>query len=139
MAQHDSDQSNRIEQIRQLIFGEQAQEIDRRFDALQKEIIQLKKALELELEKQKSQLKQLSQRSDARFAEAAEALEQTEQRLRAALGDLREEVQRRLDALSNDKIDRMELGNMLIEIGLRLKKEDILDSLNHPPSPASAD
>ena len=108
-----------IDQIRELIFGEYIQKYERRF----KEIAQDNKKLNQIIEDLKQQL-------------AADVeKEKTEQQKK--MGDLKRNIQselqkavKQIESIQADKVDRLQLANLLIDLGMRLKGENVLDSIN---------
>ena len=108
-----------IDQIRELIFGEYIQKYERRF----KDIAQDSKKLNQLVEELRQQL-------------AAEAeIQKAEQQKK--IGDLKKSIQselqkavKQIESLQSDKVDSLQLANLLIDLGMRLKGENVLDSIN---------
>lgn len=120
---------NDITQIRDLIFGEQIRVYDRKFEQMAKELDALRKQLDEQKRDHSGQFGQLSAKLSELDKSSGRQLEQTAQDIRNELTRLRDELNRSIELLQNDKTDRLVLGNSLVELGLKLKGEDILQQI----------
>jgi len=103
---------NNIDQVRQLIFGEQIQDYDRRFQELQKQLDQLNRALQ-----------------DSR-EETDQKLEDLRKTLKKELDAAVKAIEKKLSELGEDKLDKAMLADQLIDLAMRLKGTSILDSIH---------
>lgn len=99
------DQVNDVLRIRDIIFGEQMREYDARFAAIGERLDALQ-----------AQLEALDKRYDERMTQAQN---ETDRRL----AELQSLLLARLDALDHKATARVNLGDMLIELGERLKSD----------------
>ena len=118
-----------IDQIRDLIFGEQIQKYDRRFKELAQEgkklnglIDEMLQKLVAESDKQKADLEQKINEVKKDFQKIQANLQQAVKEI----GNLKSSI----DGLQSDKVDRIQIANLLIDLGMRLKGENILDSIS---------
>lgn len=110
---------NNIDQIRQLIFGEQIQDYDRRFQELQKKLDQLNKSIQTEKEETEEKLKEIQKTFQKDLASKIDAVKQELIQIQQSLSDLNE-----------DKVDRNLLADQLIDLAMRLKGSSILDQID---------
>jgi vacuolar-type H+-ATPase subunit I/STV1 len=110
---------NNIDQIRQLIFGEQIQDYDRRFQELQKKLDQLNKSLQAGKEETDEKLKEIQKTFQKDLASKIDAVKQEIL-----------EVKKSLSNLNDDKVDRNQLADQLIDLAMRLKGSSILDQID---------
>jgi hypothetical protein len=103
---------NNIDQVRQLIFGEQIQDYDRRFQEFQKKLDGLDKALQDNREETDQKLtdlqKTIKKEMDAGF----------------------KAIEKKLSELGEDKLDKAMLADQLIDLAMRLKGTSIMDSIS---------
>lgn len=117
--------ANDVAQIRELIFGDKIREYDRKFAELETTITQINDTLKAHSGRLDDQEHKLQQTARDLNAE----LEKKFSELSKNLSDLQAEITKKLTQLINDKADRLEVGNYLIEMGLRLKGENVMDTL----------
>jgi DNA repair exonuclease SbcCD ATPase subunit len=103
---------NNIDQIRQLIFGEQLQDYDRRFQEFQKKLDQLNKELQ-----------------DSR-EETDKKLSDLQKSIKKDMDTHIKTIEKQLSDLSEDKLDRAKLADQLVDLAMRLKGTSILDNLD---------
>lgn len=146
-----------VERIRDIIFGSQMRTYEQQFKRVAGQLAQIDKQLEelrVGLERQRAdleaqtlklqeatrqgqgelertisaQLAQLRAAQDKQGADLAAQLRDQATELRKQGQDLRGEFTQAIDALENDKASRSHLGDLLVEIGMRLKQQaDISD------------
>lgn len=96
---------NDVFRIRDIIFGEQMSEYEKRFNKVD------------------AQLQALQTRMEAQDAAAQERLHQTTTDIQQQLADLQKTIMAKLDALDLKATARVDLGDMLIDLGERLKAD----------------
>lgn len=101
------DSSSKIEAIKNLIFGENIQQYDSEFNTLKKEI-----------ERKKDILQDYIDEVRAEIMQSIDALS-TDVNIR--ITDLEDSVQAKTDALTEEKMDRKELGNLLVKMGEKIR------------------
>lgn len=100
-----------VERIRDIIFGPQMRDYDHRFRTVQDDLDRLHRALERLGNVQTEQEESFGKKLQAARAE----LRQDDDALRA-------ELRQAVEKLTVDKVDRVNLGDWLIELGTRLKQ-----------------
>jgi len=101
---HDS--SSKIEAIKNLIFGENIEQYDSEFNTLKKEIQEKKEALESYIDEVRSEIMQ--------------SIDTLSTDVNIRITDLEDAVQAKTDALSEEKVDRKQLGKLLISLGEKI-------------------
>jgi hypothetical protein len=107
-----------VGRIREIIFGSQMRDYEQRFRLLQRD-----------LENLKDELEALREQSDKQDKEQAKKLQKLRDDMRQSDDDLRAEMREAVDRLTMDKVDRSTLGEILIEMGNRLKADSALGSM----------
>ncbi|RLT39362.1 MAG: hypothetical protein DWI57_10435 [Chloroflexi bacterium] len=107
-----------MERVREILFGGVIRDYDARFATQQRDLERLQRALEKTNE-------QLAAQDSAQNKKLQEA----RQDFQTAIDDLRAETRSALDRLSAEKVDREQLGNLLIEMGNQIKGTGILSSM----------
>ncbi|HRJ43214.1 MAG: hypothetical protein KJZ86_15440 [Caldilineaceae bacterium] len=107
-----------LERVRDILFGGIVRDYDARFATLQRDLERLQKALERTNE-------QLAAQESAQNKK----LQETRQELQASTDELRAETRSDLDRLTNEKVDREQLGNLFIEVGNQIKGSGMLTSV----------
>ena len=141
-----------VDRIRDIIFGSQMRTYEQQFkrvagqlDQINKQLDELRASLDRQrqdLEAQTLKLQEATQQSQSemernfssQIAQLRAALDKQRTDLEAQLRDqtakLRSEFTQALDALENEKASRGHLGDLLVEMGTRLKQQgDISDLL----------
>ena len=101
------DANSKIDAIKQLIFGENMAEYSQEFDTLKKE-----------LEKRRQEL---SDFIDDTRKELMVAVDNLGTDLNIRISDLEEAINDKTENLSKSKIDKSQLGDLLIEMGEKIK------------------
>lgn len=100
------DSSSKIEAIKNLIFGENIQEIDSEFVTLKKEIDTQKAALENYIDEVRNELMQ--------------SIDSLSTDVNIRITDLEDALNAKTDALSESKVDRKQLSALLITLGEKI-------------------
>ncbi len=99
-----------VAHIRDIIFGTQMRDYEQRFQAVQRDVERLQR----EIDRLTEQLAE----QDSGQTKKRQALRQE---MRAADDDLRDELRQTAEKLTNDKVDRVALGDLFAELGAHLK------------------
>jgi len=100
------DSSSKIEAIKNLIFGENIEQYDSEFDKVRKEIEKKKTALENYIDEVRNELMQ--------------SIDSLSTDISIRMTDLEDSLQAKTEALTEDKVDRKELGKLLIGLGEKI-------------------
>jgi uncharacterized protein involved in exopolysaccharide biosynthesis len=106
-----------IDQIRDLIFGEQIRDYDRKFKDSAQQLKKLNDTLEVFRQQIQDDLKTQKENIDQQLKKISQSIKTIEK-------ELNQEIQ----TLRNDKTDRLQLANLFIDLGMRLKGEDVLQA-----------
>ncbi len=111
-----------VDRIREILFGSQMRDYEQRFQVIRHD-----------LERLQQELDRLAGRLAEQDSEQSKKLERLRKESREADEALRRALRETAQQLTNDKVDRLALGDMLIEIGNRLKtgvlSSDLLQGL----------
>jgi len=107
-----------VDRIRDIIFGHQMRDYDQRFQIVQRD-----------LERLQQELDRLAERLAEQDSSQAKRLQELRQEMRRADDDLRDELRQATQTLTNDKVDRVALGELFIELGTHLKSGGFLADL----------
>lgn len=127
-----------LERIRDIIFGPQMQDYEGQFSRVAAELGLLSQRLnDLQSTLAQQQADQDQRRDELEHA-FSERLDQLESSLgtqtRQLADDLQAEFTQALDAVQDDKASRLDMGDMLVEMGTRLREQfgvaDLLGSLD---------
>lgn len=99
-----------VDRLRDLIFGGQMREYAQRFTTLQRDI-----------ERLQSELDRISEEMADQARDYEKKLQALRRDARQADDDLRAELRETTDKLQDDKVDRLALGELFIEVGNQLK------------------
>ena len=112
-----------VDRIRDIIFGTQMRDYDQQFQVLQRD-----------LERLQTELDRLNEELNARDSEQGKKLQGLRQELHQADNDLRDEVRDTAQRMTNEKVDRVSLAELFIELGSQLRNggtfADVLANLN---------
>ena len=103
------DPSTKIEAIKNLIFGENIQEYNSEFDTIKNDILAKKKALETLIEEVRSELIQ--------------NIDNLSTDLNIRITELESNIENKLDDMDEKKVDRRQLGQLLVSLGEKIGKE----------------
>lgn len=101
------DSGSKIEAIKQLIFGENIQQYDSEFDTLKKEILDRKKELEDVIDQVRGELMQ--------------SIDSLSTDVNIRITDLEDAVNEKTEALDSAKVNKEELGKLLIRLGEQIQ------------------
>ncbi|MFC1569864.1 hypothetical protein ACFL4L_06480 [bacterium] len=121
---------NNIDQIRNLIFGEQIQDYERRFQELLKKFELLKKSLQTHKNDLDEQLKEFEQKFNQLLIDHQNTFQKD---LKKQAQTMKQEIQlieERQSQLTEDKLDRNQLADLLINLAMQLKGESILEQID---------
>jgi DNA anti-recombination protein RmuC len=111
------EQAADVERIRDILFGSQTRQYDQtlaqlsaRLDRIDSQLEKLEKTLKQQAKAQKAQVNDLQEDIRKRSADTE-----------LALGELHKETTSALNALTEGKASRDSVGDMLLEMGMRLK------------------
>lgn len=107
-----------VERIRDIIFGSQMRDYEKRFQTVQRDWTRLQQELD-----------RLSDQMSEQDQEQSKKLQALRGEMRQADDDLRDELRQAVDQLMTDKMDRVALGDMFVELGQRLKTGGSLSDL----------
>ena len=99
-----------VDRIRDIIFGPQMRDYEQRFQTVQRDLDRLQQATDRLNE-------QLADQDSAQ----ARKLQALRQEMRQADDDLRTELRQTAQTLTTDKVDRLALGELFIQLGTHLK------------------
>ena len=117
--------ANDISQIRELIFGDKIREYDRHFAQIDETLNKINDALRKHDEQLATVQKDLQQASNSLTAK----MESDISRMQKEWEEAKKQILRKLEELANDKADRLKMGNYLIELGMRLKDENMMEQI----------
>jgi len=103
------DPSTKIEAIKNLIFGENIQAYNSEFDNIKNDILAKKKALETFIEEVRSELIQ--------------NIDNLSTDLNIRITELESNINDKLDDMDEKKVDRRQLGQLLVSLGEKIGKE----------------
>ena len=103
-----SEAVSKIETIKNLIFGEHIAEYDSEFDNLKKDILHKKKELEDFIEDTRKELIQ--------------TIDNIHTDINIRMTELEDKIQHHSDNLDNKKVDKKEIGSLLINLGEKIAK-----------------
>ena len=106
-----------IEQIREIIFGDQMIEFDRQIKELKKECTQFKNKIN-DLEKKDAEFDQLM--AEAKEKQKASASDQ--QQIHEIIEQLKKEFDQKIAELKDAKVDKSQIGQAFIDWGMKVKQ-----------------
>ncbi|MEZ2413315.1 fructose 1,6-bisphosphatase [Muriicola sp. E247] len=106
----DLETASKIELIKNLIFGENIQAYDSEFELLKKDIISKKKQLEELIE---------AVRTDLRMA-----VNDVSTDINIRITELEDKLEDRFENIEKQQLDASQLGDLLIEMGNKVKKSE---------------
>jgi hypothetical protein len=101
------DSTSKIEAIKNLIFGENIQQYNSEFETLKKDIDLQKKKLENYIDEVRGELMQ--------------SIDSLSTDVNIRLTDLEDSLLEKTTTLSEDKVDRQELGKLLVTLGEKIR------------------
>jgi predicted nucleic acid-binding Zn-ribbon protein len=99
-----------VDRIRDIIFGTQMRDYEQRFQTARRD-----------LERLGQEIDRLTERLADQDTSQTKKLQDLRQEVRRADDDLRDELRQTTQALAAEKVDRVALGELFIELGTHLK------------------
>jgi predicted nucleic acid-binding Zn-ribbon protein len=118
MAASQVESAHEVDRIRDIIFGSQMRDYEQRFQTLLRDLDRLQKEID-----------RLGGQLTDQESEHGKKLQNLRQEMRQADDDLRDELRGTTQQLATDKVDRVALGDLFIEIGTQLKSGSSLADL----------
>lgn len=113
--------SNGIDQIRDIILGEEIQSWEKRFDRIEKNLASLTKSTE-------KNLAELSERVESHISVAGKNnkslqndLSVTAQEIRSIIEKFKADLEKKIKTLADDKVDKDSIGDVFIQWGQKVK------------------
>ncbi|GAB4426599.1 MAG: hypothetical protein Kow0031_06400 [Anaerolineae bacterium] len=100
----------KMDRVRDIIFGPQMRDYEQKFTVLQRDIERLQQTLD-----------QLTERLTEQDTNQLKKLQALHRDMRQADEDLRKELRQTADKLTVEKVDRLALGELFVELGSHLK------------------
>jgi len=100
--------NTKIEAIKDLIFGENIAEYESEFNAIKRDLIKKKNALENLIDSTQSHLNEI--------------IDNLSTDLNIRITDLEEHLETKFNTLNEEKMDRKQLGNMFIKLGNKISE-----------------
>lgn len=100
------DSSSKIEAIKNLIFGENIEQYDSEFETLKKDLDKKKKVLEDYIDEVRNELMQ--------------SIDSLSTDVNIRITDLEDSLNAKAERLGDDKMDRRQLGKLLISLGEKI-------------------
>ena len=125
----DKKNPNDLEQVRELIFGQQMRENKRSFDFLNNRIDELKRHLAEAQDDIQQQFKKFGKDVQKMQKDLEQAIEKARKEQSRLLETARSQILAQIDQLVQEKTDRIQLGDLLIEAGMKVKGENLLETL----------
>jgi predicted nucleic acid-binding Zn-ribbon protein len=110
-----------IEQIRDIIFGEQIAEYKKMISHLTKECSNLKKRLDNLEKKYEDEIKRLTNENSSQHTQ----LVAKQDEIMESVTKLKEEFDRKYNELIEQKVDKSEIGQAFIDWGMKVKKHHV--------------
>lgn len=107
-----------VDRIREIIFGNQMRDYQQQFQAMERDLDRLR-----------GDIDRLGEQLSDQDSGQGKKVEALRQETRQANDDLRDELRQTAQQLGADKVDRLALGELFIEIGTQLKTGGSLASL----------
>jgi hypothetical protein len=117
-----AESAREIDRIRDIIFGSQIQDYEQRFQTIQHDLDRLQQGID-----------RLTKQLGDQDSSQAKGLEAFRGKVQQMEKDLRNELREATQTLTTDKVDRVQLGRLFIELGTVLKTDgslkDVLEGL----------
>jgi len=124
-AQIPEERAQEVDRIRDIIFGSQMRDYEGRFQAVQRDIERLQRDID-----------RLNERLAEQESSHNKEIGDLRQEMRRADDALRDELRESAQRLTSDKVDRIALGELFIELGRQVKAggslTDMLVELGEP-------
>jgi hypothetical protein len=107
-----------IDRIRDIIFGHEMRDYDQRFQTVKRD-----------LERLQQEIDRLTERLEEQDREQDKKTQNLRQEMRQSDTDLRDELRHTAERLVGEKVDRVSLGELFVEVGNHLKTGSVPDEL----------
>ncbi|HPG38847.1 MAG TPA: hypothetical protein PLP19_08320 [bacterium] len=121
---------NNIEQIRDIIFGDNIKTFEKKFKEVENKISDLENYCKNRMDKIDNTIADLDSRMQSLDKTQTDNLKQLKTDMEKNLHSSVQKLEKCLEELKEDKLDKAIIANKLIELGLAIKGEDLL---NHIP------
>jgi hypothetical protein len=125
----DKKSESNLSQVRDLIFGEQIKQNQQKFSAIDDRLDDLKNDILKLTEDAHQRFKQREKEAKKMQSVLESHIEKTKKEIKGSLESTRSQISKKIDQLIQEKSDRMQLGNLLIEMGMKIKGEDLMETL----------
>lgn len=105
-----SEALQKVDRVRDIIFGHQMRDYEQRFQLVQRDIQRLQQELD-----------RLNEQLTDHNSEQVKKFQAFRQEMRQADDSLREEIRHVAGRLTDEKVDRLALGELFVELGSHLK------------------
>ncbi|MFQ5341289.1 MAG: hypothetical protein ACE5F6_07035 [Anaerolineae bacterium] len=105
-----ADTPQEVDRIRDIIFGPQMRDYEHRFQTFQRDLDRLQQATD-----------RLNEQLADQDSNQGKKLQALRKEMRQADDDLRNELRQTAQTLTTDKVDRLALGELFIQLGTHLK------------------
>jgi hypothetical protein len=105
-----SEALQKVDRVRDIIFGHQMRDYEQRFQLVQRDIQRLQQELD-----------RLNEQLTDHNSEQVKKFQAFRQEMRQADDSLRDEIRHVASRLTNEKVDRLALGELFVELGSHLK------------------
>ncbi|MBN1363279.1 MAG: hypothetical protein JW976_00590 [Syntrophaceae bacterium] len=130
MGEKSSQNLNNIDQIKNIIFGDNIKIYDRKFSELDKTLNKMTSEFTERFDSIDKRIMDLENLVQNENKKLTESLKQTKSNLEKTLETARRKIENEIKELREDKADKTILANQLIELAMTLKGEDLLQELN---------
>lgn len=122
-----------MEQIRQLLFGQQMEELNRKFTVLQQELADFKKESGRTAKDIQQSIEALKTAQQSGDADVLERIAAAETHFQQQMIELEQRIGKMVEALDNSAIKRTMLADYLSELGERLRQGHPVSMRNGQP------
>lgn len=129
MANISKPSKDNMDQIRELIFGEQSRENHRKFSSIEGKIKEVAERITTSIDDYNQKFKDVEKNTQKMQNHLESHIDNMKNELKKIIQSTESQLSKQIDLLTQDKTDRLELGNFLIELGIRIKGEDLLDTI----------
>ncbi len=139
MSKDTNQAANNIDQIRDLIFGPQMAEYERKFGELEKTVQTMNTDIQKALDSLKNSLEDFRKESEQARLAMHKELKQDNERLRAQLEETSGRLEQQMEQIGDASAGRQQLADYLEEMARRLRQAEETDTLNETNQTAEND
>ncbi|MCB9068311.1 MAG: hypothetical protein R3C26_19430 [Calditrichia bacterium] len=125
--------SNNIDQIRSLIFGQQMEEYQDRFNTLSQEVSNLRDEMRSSFTRIEKMIEQLNANTDQQNTDVHSRLDDTKKQLEDSLAATELRLTESIRQLDHDSAKRLQLAAFLENVSQQLRNGDTAET-NHKPA-----